>query len=29
MTEQEREKAAADVAAWLCEMREQIDHTGS
>lgn len=30
MTDQQRlEAAEAEIAAWLCELREQIDHTGS
>jgi hypothetical protein len=26
--QKEREKQAAEIAAWLCELRELIDHTG-
>lgn len=29
MTQQERDNASEDIAQWLCEMRELIDHTGS
>ena len=28
MTEQQRIEEAEKIAAWLCELREAIDHTG-